>query len=491
MLKRSPAQFERAVWDKRRKGSISPERSAEWRRYALDRAAFIRDCCHIYDGEARAWIPFDLWPAQEDALALLGSEPKLVILKARQLGLTWLVIAWFLSEMLFAPIANVLLFSRRETEAKYLLERLAGMYSQLPPWAREMAPTGTPANTLTWSLANGSTARAFPSNVGDSYTATHALADEFDLVAEQEELLGAVQPTVDAGGQLILLSRVDKSRPTTEFKRIYQAATRGESKWRALFLPWHARPSRGVEWYEAQRRDYLSRTGALDSLHEQYPATDMEALAPNALDKRIPYEWLARCYSPSTPLSLAGVEGAPAIPGLHVYSLPDEGRAYVMGADPAEGNPTSDDSALDVVDKETGEQVATLSGKVQPDVLAAHIKAVGTWYNRASVLPERNNHGHAVISWLRSNEYGDCILRGTDAKRGWLTTAASKALAYDEAAVAFREGDALLHSEKTFLQLASIGGSSLEAPAGLMDDAAMSYVLAQRARVARRSGGWA
>ena len=35
------------------------------------------------------------------------------------------------------------------------------------------------------------------------------------------------------------------------------------------------------------------------------------------------------------------------------------------GADPAEGNPTSDDSALTILERDSGEEVASLASKVQ------------------------------------------------------------------------------------------------------------------------------
>jgi hypothetical protein len=48
-------------------------------------------------------------------------------------------------------------------------------------------------------------------------------------------------------------------------------------------------------------------------------------------------------------------------------------------ADPAEGNPTSDDPAATVLDADIGEEVACIAGLFQPEVFAAHIDAVGRW----------------------------------------------------------------------------------------------------------------
>ena len=56
-------------------------------------------------------------------------------------------------------------------------------------------------------------------------------------------------------------------------------------------------------------------------------------------------------------------------PGLAVYRRPEAGGVYVMGVDPAEGNPRSDESAAQVLDAQTGEQVALLVGQGRADHL--------------------------------------------------------------------------------------------------------------------------
>lgn len=461
-------------------------------------AYFVEHYCQIYQaGSAEGmqqpgalsgtWIPFELWPAQRSTLATIVNNRLTVILKARQLGLTWLVLGYALWLMLFRPAATVLIFSRRDTEAVYLLdERLKGMFAHLPDWLRH-GLVAVNDSRHEWALSNGSAAHAFPTTAGDTYTATLAIVDEADLVPDLGDMMRAVKPTIDGGGSMILLGRADKSSPESEFKAVYRGAKRGENGWVAVFLPWHVRPERDAAWYEEQKRDILSRTAALDDLYEQYPASDVEALSPRTLDKRIAPEWLRAAYVEQKPLALKGVRGAPAIPGLGVYVLPIAGHRYVIGGDPAEGNPTSDPSALTVLDVATGEEVAALSSRTQPAVFAGHLDALGQWYNKAKLMVERNNHGHAVLLWLRDHSQ---LSRqaGLDGKEGWLDNSKGKTLLYDACADAFRDKETVLHSFETFVQLSSIEGSSLRAPSGQHDDRADSYALAYRGTLA--SGGW-
>ena len=195
--------------------------------------------------------------------------------------------------MLFQPAATVLFFSKRDQEAVHLLAfRLRGMLDRLPDWLR---PALVADNDHNIELANGSVGLAFPTTGGRSYTASLVVVDEADFADNLDALLAAVKPTIDAGGRLILLSTADKSKPQSAFKRIYGAGKRGENGYRAIFLPWTARPGRSAEWYEEQKRDVLARTGATDDLFQEYPATDFEALAPRSLDRRFAAEWLRGC----------------------------------------------------------------------------------------------------------------------------------------------------------------------------------------------------
>ena len=263
------------------------------------------------------------------------------------------------------------------------------------------------------------------------------------------------------------------------FKRLFRAADAGsgEDGSAALFLPWSARPDRSPEWYARVRDEMRSQRGSDDDLFQEYPATAEEALRVRSLAARLPAAWVERAFEVCEPISAAPEWGV--LPGeLMVFALPEPGRVYVAGADPAEGNPHSDESVLTVLDGESGEQVALLAGKVAPDLFAVLCARVAEAYNHAPVLVERNNHGHAVIGWLQ--ESGCETARGADGRPGWLTTAASKTRLYDEAARRLQEGSVRIHDGESAAQLASVDALTLRAPPGLHDDRAMAWVLAVR-----------
>ncbi len=441
---------------------------------AASRLYFSNNYVRIYDSIQRDWIAFELWPEQAATLSTISRNRKTVILKARQLGMTWLTLADALWQMLFRPKAVVLLFSRRDDEAIHLLDdRLKGMYRQLPSWMQAAAVVED--NSHEFALSNGSVARAFPTSGGDTYTATYAVVDEADLIRNLDKLMTSVKPTIDAGGQLVLLSRPDKSRPGSMFKEIYRGARAGENEWACVFLPWWVQPARTEEWYEGEKADVQRNTGSLDALYEQYPSTDVEALAPASLNKRLPAAWLEECFVEQAAIE---VEGAPAIPGLVVFRPPERGRRYVGGLDCAEGLPSSDDSATTFLDAESGEEVSNLVGKLTPAMHAAYSAQIATWYNGAGLMVENNNHGHAAILWLQDNGCARMVLKGHNRKAGWTSSTLGKVLLYDAMAEAARNEETTIHDFGTLTQLMAVEKSTLRAPEGELDDRADSFALA-------------
>lgn len=287
-------------------------RFREIRRCTQSPVYFVHNYCKILDGVSKQWIDFHLWREQVEVLQTIHSNQKVIVLKARQLGLTWIGLSYALYQMLFEPVATVLLFSQKERESKALLgdKRLKGMYGQLPYWMQ--SPTALDSATY-WQLDNLSSAQAFPATAGgDSFTASLAFVDEADLIDDFYGMLTALTPTIDAGGKLVIVSRSSKRRGTdSAFKVLYKSARAGLNSYVPVFLPWHVHPDRTQAWYDQQKRDAPDT----DSLHEQYPATEEEALARGAIGKIYPMFSEVRHVS-----ALADYE-----PGVEVFGCSDDG----------------------------------------------------------------------------------------------------------------------------------------------------------------------
>lgn len=450
----------------------------EWLKCSTSCAYFIYNYGYIYDAVMGDWIPFHLWDPQITALDTILNNRLVAILKARQLGMTWLVLSIIIWKMLYRPAFTALLFSRRETEAIYLLgpQRLRGIYRRLPQWMKVRQILADASHE--WILSNGSVAYGFPTTAGDSYTASLAFVDECDLVPDLNKLMGAVKPTIDAGGSMILLSRSNKDTPDSTFKRIYLEAKAHKNGWASIFLPWSAHPHRDAVWYATQKQDIYSRTGVLDDLYQQYPTTDEEALRPTTANRRIPWQWLINCYEFKLAIEEPNISSVPQ-GMLSVYCEPSILQDYTIGIDPAEGNPSSDYSVVVVVNTRTLEQCAVISGQIEPDVLTSYAIALSKWYNNAKLLPERNNHGHVVLQILNDEAtVRNDVLVGLDGKTGWMSSSRGKAIMYDYLVEEMRNGNVTIHDEATKTQLSLIEGSSLKAPEGKHDDLAVGMALA-------------
>ena len=441
---------------------------------------FINQFCKVYDSETRTWLPFLLWPSQVPVLDLFINGKWVCILKTRQVGITWLALAVALYESLYRSGSTILIYSLRDDEAVELLsdQRFRGMYEKLPEHIRVQPIIRENIHNI--YFGNGSVVHGLTTTRGDSYTSTLAIVDEADLIPNLSSLIGRVQPAVEAGGRLILISRSDKSNPLSAFKRIYRGAKAGENHWDYEFLAWDARPDRDGAWYERKVQEIVSRTGGKDELYEHYPASDEEALAPSVQDKRIRGDRLLLCLDKSKVL-----KDIPSEYMIHsdikVYRLAREDERYFIGVDTAEGLDTSNNSATVVID-EAGEEVCNLVARIAPEVQARHVWLLSRLYSNAKVLVEKNNYGYTTISWLQENEYGYILARGYNGQVGWLSTKIGKDLLYTTLSLAVDNCDMKIRDYLCYLEIQSIEKDGLRAPRGMLDDRADAMALAQQLR---------
>src|SRR5262249_35719628 len=137
-------------------------------------------------------------------------------------------------------------------------------------------------------------------------------ADWFEKPADLGKLLNAVKPTVDAGGQLILLSSPDKKDPESLFKRIYRAARAGTSKkYHPIFLPWSARPERTQERYNEERASGGGGPATQDERGRGPRAPGAGARARRAWKKRTPPAGPQQCYVGAQPPYMGGGDERP------------------------------------------------------------------------------------------------------------------------------------------------------------------------------------
>lgn len=273
-------------------------------------------------------VPFAPWPAQVETLAALDRERLAVVLKARQLGISWLICAYVLYQCLASPGQTWLFFSQGQDEADELIRRVLFLFDHHEDRAR--LPGLAKANTaeIEWSNRSRILSRAATRRAGRSFTASGVVLDEFAFMQWGPAVLAATKPTIDAGGRLVIISSADGQG--SAYHQLWLAAEGGDAGFAPIFLPWAARPDRGEGWRDRILAESPELTRA-DVLRE-YPATPLEAFTHAA---GLIYEG-AWADGPGGNVT----EDADYVPGLDVVWAVDDG--YVGRLDPVTRTWTAD-----------------------------------------------------------------------------------------------------------------------------------------------------
>lgn len=262
-------------------------KSEAYQRYHADAFAFINEVVRIDDAQGdgeQGTRPFHLWPAQAALLAIILVERLLLLLKARQLGISWLVLAYALWLCLFRSQRLVLVFSIGQDEANEMMRRIQAMHDRLPPALKAELPAVTKRNSEEMAWTNGSRIQSLPSRstAGSGYTASLVILDEWAKNPNDRQLYTAVKPTIDGGGAMIELSSANGTGNL--FYEQVDRAQKGEGRFAFHFLPWTARPDRDAVWYAATAEDAVSEA----FMQQEYPATPEEAFAASNVERFLP-----------------------------------------------------------------------------------------------------------------------------------------------------------------------------------------------------------
>ena len=248
-------------------------------------------------------IKLDPWPKQREVLMDFLNERLCIVLKARQLGLTWLALVYAAWRMIFFPGFTASGISKTEGEALELIRRMKVILQHLPDWMvmewqgakgdyralktgivwaataskieirhPKMDDKGKAAGELI-SRFQGLTAAA---DAGRSFTDNLIILDEWAFQQWAEEIWTAGFPTVNrpTGGQVIGLST---NKRGSFFESLWQMARKGDVKMKCIFLGWDTDPRRTQEWYEE------TKAALPNSYMQEYPKTETEAMSAGEL----------------------------------------------------------------------------------------------------------------------------------------------------------------------------------------------------------------
>ena len=244
---------------------------------------FIQNYVYIEDRDADELASlFTLWDKQKEALQGFINNRLNIVLKARQLGLTWLALSYSIWNIIYNMGYQVVALSKTEDDAKELVRRVVFILRHLPPWIiREKTKDTTNFDGLFWTSTTMSVTihhkdisifNSFPAgqNSGRSFTANLVIMDEWAFQQWAREIWAAAYPTINRpnGGKVIGLSTAKR---LTLFEDIWEMATKGLNTFNRIFLPWSTDPRRTETWYEQTKLDLPH------SYKAEYPSTPEEA----------------------------------------------------------------------------------------------------------------------------------------------------------------------------------------------------------------------
>lgn len=449
-----------------------------------DRDLYFRKCLKIRDKKKRI-IPFELKPEQRRLLEVIdlerrnGRMPRIVSLKARQLGISTLAQALLFRSAHLGENSNSLVLAHRIESAEYLFEMSKRFYHHLPEALRFKTRYST--KRMIHFDENDASIRVEVAGEVRGMTANELHLSEMAFWENAETTFDAVLQTVPEEPTSLVIAESTANGMGNAFHKLWVDAVAKRNDFIAFFSPWfedpgyvlntdlklselepyeremmerHALTIQQVAWYRFTLKNKLR--GDLDKMRQEYPCTPEEAFL---FSGRLVYdkdslkfygEQLAKEEQEGTlPAESEIVDGAqkrrPVVEvvergRLRVYRQPWARHRYIMGIDSSEGDPGSDPSPIVILNRHTMDVDAVWYGRTPPELLADQAVRLGWYYNEAMANPEANSMGHTLIYAMGQKGYSNWFWRKSDPngitgkqtdKIGWDTKEQSKAFLFN------------------------------------------------------------
>lgn len=294
-------------------------------------------------------------------------------------------------------------------------------------------------------------------------SALHLHASEVDFWDDFDDTFEAIMAQVpDVPASVAVLETTFDGGRSAEFRDFVIKALNGENEWEVIFIGWleheeYTRPfktqrerQKFLETLDHEEQEIIEKfdppleklnwrrhtirnkfRGESIRFKRSFPIDVYEALrfkgdgyfSAQAVDHylgstRSPVRELVPDFDPVTgswvmldamQLGYLPAEHDDAEPRMFVWEEPKAGARYVIGADVADSQDNvqygNAKSVAIVLDADTGELVARWSGKIEPTRFGDIIRSMGYYYNKALLIPERNNMGQVVIQRLIDKAY--------------------------------------------------------------------------------------
>ena len=348
---------------------------------------FINTYCKI-PHPGKGLIPFKTYDFQADLVDDLALHRFIVVLKARQLGISTITAAYVAWLVLFHRDKNVLIVATKLATAANLVKKVKTILKNLPPWLKIANFSVDNKNSI--ELTNGSQVKASSTSgdAGRSEALSLLVIDEAAHIDGLDELWTGLYPTISTGGRCIAISTPNGVGDW--FHETFVGAESGENEFLPVNLPWDVHPERDEEWFKTETKNMSRR-----QIAQEY-----ECNFNTSGDTVIHGDDILRIKeSLVEPKYRVGFDR-----NTWIWEEAQEGNSYLLVADVARGD-GADSSTFHVFKLQTMEIVAEYKGKPTSDLFSEILYTTGLEYKEAMLVVENNNVGFHVLEKLIEKGY--------------------------------------------------------------------------------------
>ncbi len=471
------------------------------------------------EGEVK---PFTLNEAQTRLLTAINDQIKtegkvrVVILKARQMGLSTLVGGWLYWYISQHQAQKGLVVTHHADSTRALFDMTKRYFEHTPEILKPHSKYSS-RKELMFDVLDSSyvvaTAGGDGIARGETFTQAHLSELAFWANATARDNLNAILQAIPNTKGTAVFIESTANGVSGPFYDMWKGAVEGTNGYIPVFLPWFIQPEYRepvpknfkrtpdeedlVEKFGLDNEQLMFRRrkvaqNGLELFQQEYPSTADEAFLTSGrpvfntqqLQKRME-------ETPDILQRLALEEGEwveHARGELLVYRLHNPGETYYIGADVSMGVRGGDWSVAQVFDSKK-RQVAVFRAQVHPDYFAEILVTLGYFYNTAKLIIESNNHGILTCTrvgkdYAYPNFYTEVVYDKLSDKEtiklGFHTNVKTKPLIVDQLRAALREGEVELNDKVTIRELMTYivnENGAMEAETGCHDDCVMSLAL--------------
>lgn len=368
----------------------------QYKECARNPAYFMKKYCYIQH-PVRGRFLFDLYPYQEKAAGEIKDNNRIIVLKARQLGLSTLIANYALWMATFFRDKNILVIATKQDTAKNIITKARFAYEHLPVWLQ------TPCienNKLNLRFKNGSQIKAVSSSeeAARSEAVSLLIIDECAHIDEADAIWTSAQATLATGGQAILISTPNGMGNFFHLKWV--ESEQGQNDFYRIKLDWRVHPERDAEWEKRERAAYGPR-----GFRQEYEAEFLGS-GNTVFDVDMLTDLKAKhCRDP---IFKTGIDN-----NVWIFENPDYQTPYIVVADVARGD-GADYSAFHIIDAKRCVQVAEYKGKIDTTMFGHMLVEFATRYNDALLVIENATMGWATIKIVMERSYKNLFYMFTD-----------------------------------------------------------------------------